>query len=72
MSYDGWRCPQCGGVFSPFTPRCLNCHGAVPTVTMTTAPALDDVIIEIDENGKVTRGPPQQAKIVRDPDGTYE
>lgn len=31
MAYDGWRCPQCGGVFSPFTPRCMNCYGQIPT-----------------------------------------
>lgn len=31
MSYDGWRCPQCGGVFAPFVERCKNCWGAIPT-----------------------------------------
>ena len=36
MSYAGWRCPQCGGVFSPFTPRCMNCYGTVPTVMTNT------------------------------------
>lgn len=34
MSYEfrgfvqqGWQCPVCGGVYSPFTPQCLNCTG---------------------------------------------
>ena len=36
MSGLGWLCPICGGVFSPFTPRCLNCYGKIPTFTTTS------------------------------------
>lgn len=35
----GWQCPNCGACYSPFQSRCVNCVGAIPTVTThTTAP----------------------------------
>jgi len=41
MTYDGWRCPQCGGVFSPFTPRCMNCYGAIYTFVSNGSGTID-------------------------------
>ncbi len=50
-------CRNCGGVTGV---RACNCDRA-------EAPSNTETIIEIDENGKVTRGPPLSSEIVRDP-----
>lgn len=34
---SGWRCPECGRVYSPSTPMCYFCGGNSITVTTTTA-----------------------------------
>lgn len=39
--FEGWRCPQCGAVMSPFVRSCVNCIGkTVPVIVSpdTTAP----------------------------------
>lgn len=30
---QGWICPKCGRVYSPFTPMCLYCGGGDTTIT---------------------------------------
>ena len=30
---QGWQCPVCGAVMSPWTSVCVNCHGNTPQVT---------------------------------------
>lgn len=27
MNNEGWKCPECGKVWSPYVPSCLNCQG---------------------------------------------
>lgn len=36
---EGWRCPQCGAVMSPWTSFCVNCRGntITPSVFTTTS-----------------------------------
>lgn len=33
---QGWQCPICGAVYSPFTPMCYNCTGRTKTTTVST------------------------------------
>lgn len=32
---QGWRCPQCGRVYSPSQPMCLYCGGNIVNTTAT-------------------------------------
>lgn len=40
FAQQGWQCPICKRVYSPFTPMCYNCGGESSTLT-TTGPTLD-------------------------------
>jgi hypothetical protein len=40
MSLQGWECPKCGSVWSPFTPGCATCAKAKPP-DLTQAPPID-------------------------------
>ena len=40
---QGWECPKCRAVFSPTTPQCLNCPGAVGVATNHVCDFPDDV-----------------------------
>lgn len=35
FAQQGWQCPICKRVYSPFTPMCYNCGGENSTSTMT-------------------------------------
>ena len=37
MTPQGWVCPTCGRVYSPYTPMCYYCGGEQKTVTYTTS-----------------------------------
>ena len=34
---EGWRCPQCHKIYSPFIGFCPNCNGGTKTTSSTTA-----------------------------------
>lgn len=36
MTPQGWVCPTCGKVYSPYTPMCYYCGGEQKTITYTT------------------------------------
>ena len=37
MTPQGWVCPTCGRVYSPYTPMCYYCGGEQKTTTYTTS-----------------------------------
>lgn len=39
---SGWRCPQCGRVYSPTTPMCFYCSNKETTVQTTVASVNDN------------------------------
>lgn len=42
---EGWRCPQCGAVMSPWTSFCVNCRGnaSIPSVFATDSSSKYDI-----------------------------
>ncbi len=37
MTPQGWVCPTCGRVYSPYTPMCYYCGGEQKTTVYTTS-----------------------------------
>lgn len=42
---QGWICPKCGRVYSPFTPMCLYCKGSI----IATSNSCDRINIPVNE-----------------------
>lgn len=38
LASQGWQCPICGGVYSPYTPQCFNCTGRYSASSSTEIP----------------------------------
>jgi len=51
FTQQGWECPKCGRVYSPYTSMCSYCGGEAVTYTTNTSPYIDQLITtKVSEN----------------------
>lgn len=60
----GWRCPNCGGCYSPTTPQCYNCTGRYSSGSSTNTSADNCIdVLKYLTTGPIIHHPPHQLHV---------